>query len=198
MDGERKKFAEQQEDFDKLREERGRLVVAAPTAGIVFHGSLNRGAVGDKPSELEPGKSVSADQVIATIVPPKPLRVRLTVPEEHLRHVGEGDRVQVTAKSLPDESLRGTVRSIATVPYAAGKFDCVVTVSLGDAAERIRPGMGCRVEFRTDETESESDNDSKGKKPNDDEPNDDKSKDDAPEDESKDDDDDDDQKGDDE
>ncbi len=192
LDGQRKKFAEQLEDFEELREERDRLVIAAPTAGIVFHGPLNRGAVGDKPSELEPGKSVSADQVIATIVPPRPLRVRLTVPEEHLRHVGKGDRVQVTPNSLPEQSLRGTVRSIATVPYAAGKFDCLVTVNLNDDAERIRPGMGCSVEFETDEVESEPGDDSEKDKSKKDKSKDgdDKDDDESKKDDSKDDDDD--------
>ena len=147
LDKERHKFADQERKLNELREERKRLVIAAPKAGIVFHGGLTRGAIGDKPSTLEPGKSVTADEVVLTIVPAKPLQVRLAVPEANAASIREGMRVRVIPAALPDQSFEGKVKSLSSVPYAAGKFDCVVSVRLGKSDATIVPTMGCRVEF---------------------------------------------------
>lgn len=147
LDQQRKKVSDQQEKLGQLRQERKRAVLSAPRAGVVLHGALTRGAMSDKPTTLKVGASVSAEQVLATVVPTKPLQVRLSVPEAKLPLVSVGQKVRVLADAYPDQPLPGTVQSLSGVPYAKGRFDCVVTVKLGKLADQIVPAMGCQVEF---------------------------------------------------
>ena len=160
LEQERTKFADQETKLQDLRDERKRLVIAAPVAGIVLHGALTRGALAEKPSTLDVDSSVTADQVLVTLVPDKPLQVRLAVSESQLRHLKVGDIVRVIPNAFPDQPLDATVRSISSVPFAGNKFDCVLSVKLGKLAEQIVPTMGCKVEFQgspSGEEQSKSD-----------------------------------------
>lgn len=141
------KLEEQKENLDKLRAERKGFVKKAPVAGYVIHGALNRGAQPERTAPLEAGKSLTADQVVMTIVPVKPLRVRLTVAEAELRHVKTGVEVQVFSNIYPNEAMKGEVTSVSVVPYSGNKFDCVVKFKPGKLAGRLIPTTGCRVEF---------------------------------------------------
>ena len=141
------KFNEQKENLEKLKAERKHMVLKAPIAGYVIHGALNRGAQPERPAPLEAGKSLTADQVVLTIVPAKPLRVRLSIAESELRHVKKGAEVKVFSNVYPNEPMKGEVVSVSAVPYSASKFDCVVKFKPGKLADRLVPTTGCRVEF---------------------------------------------------
>lgn len=141
------KFKEQQQNLEKLRTERKNMVLRAPVAGTVLHGALNRGAQPDRQNPLEPGKSLTADQVVVTVVPNKPLHVRLSVSEAELRHVQPGTEVKIIPNILPRDTVIGTVHSVSPVPYSGSKFDCVVKFRPGKLAGKLIPTTGCRVEF---------------------------------------------------
>ncbi|MBL8892786.1 MAG: HlyD family efflux transporter periplasmic adaptor subunit [Planctomycetaceae bacterium] len=141
------KLEEQKENLEKLRAERKKFVMKAPVAGYVIHGALNRGAQPERPAPFEAGKSLVADQVVLTIVPVKPLRVRLSVSEAELRHVKTGVEVQVFSNVYPNEAMKGEVASVSVVPYSGSKFDCIVKFKPGKLAGRLIPTTGCRVEF---------------------------------------------------
>lgn len=151
MAKERKKFKQQEQKLNDLRAERKQTVIAAPQAGIFLYGALTRGAIGDKASTLEPGTSVGADQIVGTVVAKKPLHVRLSIPEDQLRHIQVGGKATVTPAAYPDQTLEATVKSLAMVPYANRQFDCVLTVKLGKLADSILPTMNARVEFKVEQ-----------------------------------------------
>ena len=46
----RKAFAKQKQDVDKMRSDRKQMVLRAATDGVVYHGTLARGKLGEKPS----------------------------------------------------------------------------------------------------------------------------------------------------
>ncbi len=141
------KLAEQKSNYDKLVAERKNMVIQAPIAGVVLHGALNRGAQAERTSNLDPGKSVTAEQVIATISPLRPMRVRMSVAESEVRHIQVGADVKVTANMFPNDSFPGKVQSLSAVPFSGNKFDCVVTISPGKIAEKLVLTTGCRVEI---------------------------------------------------
>ncbi len=141
------KFDEQKQNLEKLKAERKKMIMKSPVAGYAIHGALTRGAQPERPAPLEAGKSLTADQVVVTIVPVKSLRVRLTIAESELRHVKEGIEVQVFSNIFPNEPMKGEVVSVSTVPYSGNKFDCVVKFKPGKLAGRLVPTTGCRVEF---------------------------------------------------
>jgi HlyD family secretion protein len=159
------KLEEQKENLEKLRTERKNMVLKAPVSGYAIHGALNRGAQAERPAPLEAGKSLTADQVVVTIVPAKPLRVRLTVAESELRHVKEGLEVQVFSNIYPNESMKGEVASVSKVPYSGNKFDCVVKFKPGKLAGRLIPTTGCRVEFPNADPVTEAKPAAKDEKP---------------------------------
>lgn len=151
MAKERKKFKEQEQKLNDLRAERKQMVLIAPQAGIFLHGALIRGAVSDKASTLEAGSSVNADQIIGTLATKKPLHLRVSIPEDQLRHFKVGGQVTVIAAAYPDQTLAASVKSLSSLPYANRQFDCVLTVKLGKLADSILPTMNARAEFKVEQ-----------------------------------------------
>ena len=145
MEAERRKMEDRRKQLDRLRQERKRMVVKAPVTGIVLHGPLNRGALSDKPSSLDSGSKLSADQVVLTVAPTEPLRVRLTIPEKQLRHFAAGTRAEVVPDAYPEMRLEAWVESLADVPFAAGKYDCLIAIRGRELPAGLVPAMGCRV-----------------------------------------------------
>lgn len=150
------KLDEQDQNLDKLRAERKAMVLKSPVAGYAIHGALSRGAQPERPAPLETGKSLTNDQVVLTIVPTKPLRVRLTISEGELRHVKKGTQVKVFSNVYPNEPMKGEVASVSAVPFSGNKFDCVVKFKPGKLADRLIPTTGCRVEFPNTDPVSEA------------------------------------------
>jgi HlyD family secretion protein len=147
----RDKFKEQEEKLAELRQERKRAVLAASIDGIVLHGKLNRGKLSAKPSTLEAGSKVTPSQVVATVVNPKKLRIRVDLEEKYLAKVTVGTNLKVTLKGFPDFETVGTVKSVSTVPYAGTKYDCVVTFRKTKQQPVILPTMTCELEFESEE-----------------------------------------------
>jgi tetratricopeptide (TPR) repeat protein len=141
------KFDEQLENFEKLKAERKNAVLQAPVAGVVLHGALNRGALPERSTTLEPGKSITVDQVVVTVSPTQPLHVRLTVNEADFRHLSVGMEVTVIANLFPNSKMLGKVESLSAVPFSGSKFDCLVSFAAGELAAQLIPTTGCRVEF---------------------------------------------------
>lgn len=151
MAKERNKFKEQETKLRDLRAERKQMVITAPQAGIFLHGVLTRGAIADKASTLEPGSPVGADQVIGIVAATERLHLRVSIPEDQLRHVKVGSRATVTPTAYPDQMLQASVKSLSRVPYANRQFDGVLSVKLGKLADSIHPAMSARAEFKIEQ-----------------------------------------------
>ncbi|WP_186776375.1 HlyD family efflux transporter periplasmic adaptor subunit [Rubripirellula reticaptiva] len=147
MQTKRDDFTKQAEKTAELKHERKQSAIASPIDGIVLYGELNRGQLGDKPSTLKTGSKVTPNQVIATIANPKKLQIHATVDQGKLDVVTEGSRCEVTCDAFPDFKANGTVKSVATVGYASGKFDCVVTFKTPKNSPAIMPTMTCKLTF---------------------------------------------------
>lgn len=156
LDRSRDKFKDEQEKLAELKEERKRVVLTSPMDGIVLHGKLNRGKLSDKPSTLEEGSKITPTQVVATVVDPSKLRIRVDLEEKHLATVTAGKNCKVTLKGFPDYETVGTVKSVSTVPYAGTKFDCVVTFRQPKQQPAIQPTMTCELEFASEEEAAEN------------------------------------------
>ena len=143
---EQDKVADLEKDLEQLREQRNALVLASPHDGIVVHGALTRGRLGEKPSHLEAGSSVSPDQVVVTVLDPSSLKISVDVPEDQLAKVKEGMKVTVLPSVAQQQSISGTVQQISSIPYAGTKFDATVSCKLEDG-DLIRPTMTCKVEI---------------------------------------------------
>jgi HlyD family secretion protein len=153
----RDSFKEQDEKLAELKEERKKVVLTSPIDGIVFHGQLMRGKLGEKPSELKPASKVTSQQVVVTVVDPSKLQIRVDLDEKNLPNVSVRGKCKVTVPALADFETTGIVKSVSSVPYAGTKYDCVVTFSKKKDQPAILPTMTCELEFvEEDATEKDS------------------------------------------
>ncbi len=159
----RESFKDQEEKLAELKAERKRVVLTSPVDGIVFHGELIRGRLGDKPSIFEAGSKVTPQQVIATVVNPSKLQIRVDLDEKHLAVVSSEATCKVTLTAFEDYETTGSVKSVSTVPYASTKYDCVVALRSSKKQPMILPTMTCEMEFVSAE-EGAHDVDTKDKK----------------------------------
>ena len=148
----RQKFKEHTEKYEKMRAERALVVIKAPQDGILLHGKLSRGKLPAKQPDWKKDSKVSANTVIATVVNPNKLVVRVDLPEANLDTIAKGKRCKINPTAFDEVSLNGVVRSVSAVPYIPGKYDCVVTVA-GKGDSRIVPTMGCELVFTDSQDE---------------------------------------------
>ncbi|QEG01768.1 HlyD family secretion protein [Stieleria maiorica] len=150
----RVKLEEQVEAFEEMRAERKKVVLKSEIDGIFVYGAITRGKLPAKPVELEKDTAVTGKQVVGTVVDPSKLRVRVELPEDKLKVVHVGDRCTVVPKGVSDTELDGVVKSISIVPFAAGKFDCIVNVR-GKLPAEVLPAMTCELHFDAPENDAD-------------------------------------------
>ena len=135
-----------------LKADRKAMEVAAPRDGIVYYGQPTGGTwpdVNTLETKLRPGGRVTPKEVFMTVVEPRPLSVRVTVPEAELGGLRRGLRAAVVPSAFPETRLPGRIVSVGTAPVASGKFEARVAVELDKGAPPITPGMACTVRVVT-------------------------------------------------
>ncbi|WP_345683873.1 HlyD family efflux transporter periplasmic adaptor subunit [Novipirellula caenicola] len=142
-----KEFDKQQADFKQLQAERRGFVLTSPSDGLVYHGELTRGKLGDKASSLQAKSKVTSRQVLATIVQPERLRIIADLSEEQRGKVDVGMKGTAIPKAFPELKIPVSIQSIAKVPYASNKIECVVVIKGKINNADLVPGMSCSIEF---------------------------------------------------
>jgi len=131
----------------KLQKDRQAMNIKAPADGIVYHGKCQRGhwntaAVTDK---LQPSGVVAADEVIITIVNPRPLFVRALIEEKDWHQVRPGIKGKAVATANSSLKLAAKVDKISAVPVSPGHFETRVAIEVPKDAEALMPGMACTI-----------------------------------------------------
>ena len=138
----------EQRDLEKLETDFGRMSIAAPADGIVYYGRCVRGAwVGPAgpARDIETGKTVPNDKTFMTIVEPKELFLRADLSEKQLAVINAKSSGWAKPTAFPDKAIAVSVEAIGSVPLAADKFDC--RLSLKETVSGLLPGMTCKVRF---------------------------------------------------
>lgn len=154
------KVKEQTEAYAEMRDERKQVTLKSEFDGVFLYGQLTRGKLPAKQVDIKTGSSVTGKQVIATVVDPTKLQIRVDLPEEQFAIVTKGVKCQVVPKGMPNVKLQGVVKSVSVIPYTNGKFDCIVSLH-GKRVTGVMPAMTCDLLFVNPE-EAKSDG-SKGK-----------------------------------
>jgi Cu(I)/Ag(I) efflux system membrane fusion protein len=126
------------------------MTVRAPADGIVCYGrdpGSKRSTTATMGHKLQKGGNLTPDEVVMTIVAPRPLAIRAVVEEKNLHEVRAGLEGQAVAAGYPELKLRSRIGAIAPIPEAAGEFDARLDVDLGTGAETVMPGMACTVKL---------------------------------------------------
>jgi multidrug efflux pump subunit AcrA (membrane-fusion protein) len=104
---------------------------------------------------LKAGSKVTVDQVIATIVDPSRLQIRVDLDEKQFTRIKPGAQCKVVVRAFADNEQKGTVKSVSAVPYAGSKYDCVVSIRPGKNAPAFLPTMGCDLEFAAKDSDKD-------------------------------------------
>lgn len=143
MEETRKALAEHEEDLAAMR-------VTAPHDGIVYYGMSQRAkwttaSLVDR--KLIPGGKLMMREIVMTIVDPSKTRVLLSLGEEQLKDLAEGQKGVCQAKWKPDIKIDATLESILYVPYADKTFDAVLSLKTPKDAPALLPGMSADAEI---------------------------------------------------
>lgn len=149
---EKNALRQSEERLARLVADRKLMTVHAPVDGIVYYGAATRGkwsSTSTIAKQLEPGKSLTANQVFMTVVAVRPMFVRVDVGEKELADVREGAKGKVAPVATPRKKLDCVVQSVGSIPFSTGKFDGKIRVNLGEggAAAQLVPGMSCKVKL---------------------------------------------------
>lgn len=134
----------------KLRHDREAMALRAPVGGLLYYGPCVRGqwtSAADLTMRLRRGGAINPHEVVLTIVEPRPVVVRATLPEKELEHVSVGQSATVVPTAMADARVAAQVKEISLLPVTSGSFDIEIEVTPGDELARIVPGMACRVKL---------------------------------------------------
>ena len=139
-----------QDRLTKLLADRELFVVKSPADGIVYYGKCSRGKFSDSTTlaeNLRPHGNVQANQVIMTVVEPRPMFIRASAAEDQLHYLRPGLRGTATPTGYPDLRLATSVDRVSDIPVSPGSFDTRLKVSLDRKAKWLMPGMTCDVKL---------------------------------------------------
>ncbi len=129
---------------DRALEEHEHCVVKAERGGLVIHPSA---AQWENAPEIAEGVSVHKDQVLLLMPDLSKMQVKVGIHESVIDRVVPGLHAEVT---LPDQTLEGTVSTVASVTRPAGwwtgnevRYDAVISLP---SIEGLRPGMSAEAE----------------------------------------------------
>ena len=136
----------------RLQADRERATVLSPIDGIVYYGKLTRGKPADSAAmegTLRPGGAIQPNQTLMTVVAPRPMFVRATVPESDLRDLRPGLKGIATPEGYPDLHLPAALDTTSDIPVSPGVFDARFGVDLKGETKLLVPGMSCKVKATT-------------------------------------------------
>ncbi len=139
-----------EEQLKELMKDREMMKVPAPAEGYVYYGRCTRGkwaGVDSVASQLEEGGKLPPNNVFMTIVNPRPLHIRVEVPEKDLYRLNKGLKGKAVPTGFPDLELEAVLEQVAPFPLNPGVFDGHAKVTLSEQAKPVVPGMNCKLTF---------------------------------------------------
>ncbi len=137
-----------EDKLNKLIADREAMVVKAPMDGIVYYGRCVRGKWAAMSHEtLRRGAQIQPNDVVMTIVKPRPMIIRTTVPESQAQRIHSGQTAYVDPVGFVDQKPTAIVHRVGTVPMGGSGFDCQLTVASDALNEAIMPGMNCELKL---------------------------------------------------
>ncbi len=143
---------------ENLEEQLAGCVVRATQVGLVAYG----GASGDYYASrvydgISAGATLKTGQPIITIPDMSKLGVEVKIHESSIKKIELGQKVYITAESVPDKTLLGRISKVAVLPDSnASRFNPSLkvypaTVEIEGTHEFLKPGMSAKVEIIVDE-----------------------------------------------
>jgi multidrug resistance efflux pump len=137
-----------EEKLGKLITDREAMVVKAPMDGIVYYGRCVRGKWAAMSHEtLRRGSPIQPNEIVMTVVRPRPMIIRTTVPESQAQRIHAGQTAYVDPVGFVDQKLTAVIHKVGAVPMGGSGFDCQMTVASDALNAAIMPGMNCEMKL---------------------------------------------------
>lgn len=133
-------------------------VIRATQTGLVAYGGANADYYSSRVYEgISAGATLKTGQPIITIPDMSKLGVEVKIHESHIKKIELGQKVYITAESVPDKTLLGKIAKVAVLPDSnASRYNPSLkvypaTVEIEGTHEFLKPGMTAKVEIIVDE-----------------------------------------------
>ena len=133
-------------------------IIRASQTGLVAYGGANTDYYTSRYYEgISAGATLKVGQPIITIPDMSKLGVEVKIHESHIKKILLGQKVYITAESVPDKTLVGRIAKVAVLPDSnASRYNPSLkvypaTVEIDGTHEFLKPGMSAKVEIIVDE-----------------------------------------------
>jgi len=127
-----------QQSYRSLQAARARVDLAKKSAADTVVRAPFSGIVAER--LVSAGDYVTKGTKVATVVRVDPLRVQLTIPEQYLAQVSEGQAVRLTVDAYPDEIFAARVRFVSPALKSDQRALTVEAIA-PNADGRLKPGL---------------------------------------------------------
>lgn len=145
---------------ENLDEQLASCVIRAQLPGLVAYGGANANYYNSRHYDgISSGATLKTGQPIITIPDMSRLGVEVSIHESHIKKIELGQKVYITAESVPDKRLDGKITKVAVLPDSnASRYNPSLkvypaTVEIEGTHEFLKPGMSAKVEIIVDELE---------------------------------------------
>ena len=145
-------FEKETTKLGELESDLKMMVVKAPTNGIVYYGTTQRGkwiTAATVEKKLIAGGRPTVREVMMTVVDPKALQLRVAIPEDKLTDLAKGQKGTVSMKWNSDLKLDTQLESISYVPLSNATFSSVFSLDTSKEKKPVYPGMNAKVKLKT-------------------------------------------------
>ncbi len=146
---------------ENLEEQIASCVIRAELPGLVAYGGAKDNYYTSRYYEgISEGATLKTGQPIITIPDMSKLGVEVNIHESHIKKIELGQKVYITAESVPDKTLIGRISKVAVLPDSnASRYNPSLkvypaTVEIEGTHEFLKPGMSAKVEIIVKELES--------------------------------------------
>jgi len=139
---------------ENLEEQLAGCIIRAEVPGLVAYGSAENSYYRSRSYDaISEGTTLKTGQPIITIPDMSKLGVEVNIHESHIKKISLGQKVLITAESVPDEVLNGTVAKVAVLPDSnASRYNPSLkvypaTIEIEGTHDFLKPGMTAKVEI---------------------------------------------------
>lgn len=143
---------------ENLEEQLASCVIRAELPGLVAYGGADDNYYTSRYYDgISSGATLKTGQPIITIPDMSKLGVEVNIHESHIKKIELGQKVFITAESVPDKTLIGKITKVAVLPDSnASRYNPSLkvypaTVEIEGTHEFLKPGMSAKVEIIVDE-----------------------------------------------
>lgn len=145
---------------ENLQQQIESCIIRAELPGLVAYGGARENYYTSRYYEgISEGATLKTGQPIITIPDMSKLGVEVNIHESHIKKIELGQKVYITAESVPDRTLEGKIAKVAVLPDSnASRYNPSLkvypaTIEIEGTHEFLKPGMSAKVEIIVEELE---------------------------------------------